>query len=155
MNTYEFFNRNFGKHLVEQDGTPWQAAQRCLSASHLLQTGKSSRLGPGWAVVREGCGTLQLKLDAPGLVIDARTRYEAFLEVLENWTGNPVILMAFDKKPLSIENLFITADLRAVRICTPKGVQTFDWTREPTEGACEYHRILWKQRKLKERENAA
>lgn len=155
MNTYEFFNRNFGKHLVSQEGTPWEATQRALSANHRLKSGSMSRLGSGWAVVREGRAMIQLGVDAEGLVFDSRTRFEAFLEVLETWNEEPVLLMAFDKKPLGIDQLFITADLRAVRICTPKGVQTFDWTREPGPEACEYHRILWNQRLKRDRTRAA
>jgi hypothetical protein len=150
VNTYDFFNRNLGTHLVSQEGTPWEATQRALSANHRLKKGSMSRLGSGWAVVREGRATVQLALDAAGIEFDTRTRYEAFLEVLENWSDEPVLLMTFDKKPLSISQLFITADIRAVRICTPKGVQSFDWTREPSAEACEYHRILWKQRAKKD-----
>jgi hypothetical protein len=155
VNTYEFFNRNLGKHLVSQEGSPWEATQRALSANHRLKKGNMSRLGSGWAVVREGRATVQLALDAVGIEFDSRTRYEAFLEVLENWNDEPVLLMTFDKKPLNIGQLFITADIRAVRICTPKGAQTFDWTREPTADACEYHRILWKQHTAKGRNSDA
>jgi hypothetical protein len=153
MNTYEFFNENFGHHLVDQSGEPWDAAHRCLSASHKLAKGTTGRLGSGWAIVKAGKGIVQLKLAADGLVYDDRTRYEAFLDELENWTGEPVMLLVFDKKPLSISNLFITADLRAVRICTPAGVQTFDWTEPPEKSAPSYHSIMYKQQEKKK--NAA
>lgn len=146
MNTYEFFNENFGRHLVDQSGDPWEAAHRCLNAYHQRALGTTGRLGSGWAIIKQGKGIVQLKLAADGLIYDDRTRYEAFLDELENWTGEPVILLVFDKKPLSISNLFITADLRAVRICTPAGVQTFDWTKEPTSDSPSYHRIMYKQK---------
>ena len=152
MNTYEFFNENFGRHLVDQTGDPWDAAHRCLNANHPLATGKTMRLGAGWAIIKQGEAIVQLKLATKGLIYDDRTRYEAFRDALENWTGKPIMLLAFDKKPLSISNLFITADLRAVRICTPAGVQTFDWTKQPERAAPSYHAIMFKQQ---EKENAA
>jgi hypothetical protein len=153
MNTYEFFNENFGRHLVDQSGNPWEMAHHCLNASHLLAKGTTARLGSGWAIIKQGKGIVQLKMAAKGLVYDDRTRYEAFLSELEHWTGEPVMFLAFDKKPLSISNLFITVDLRAVRICTPKGVETFDWTKAPASDAPSYHKIMFKQQK--EKKNAA
>ncbi len=152
MNTYEFFNQNFSRHLVEQTGDPWDIAQRCLSASHPLAKGTTGRLGSGWAIVKPGQGIVQLKLAVSGLVYDDRTRYGAFLHELESWADVPIMLLVFDKKPLSISNLFITADLRAVRICTPAGVQTFQWTKQPEADAPSYHKIMFKQ---KEKINAA
>lgn len=152
MNTYEFFNENFGCHLVDQSGDPWEVAHHCLNASHQLAKGTTGRLGSGWAIVKKEKGIVQLKLAAKGLIYDDRTRYEAFLDELGKWTGEPVMLLVFDKKPLSISNLFITADLRAVRICTPAGVQTFDWTKAPSPESPSYHRIMFSQ---KEKKNAA
>ncbi|WOJ93682.1 hypothetical protein R0135_00595 [Congregibacter variabilis] len=152
MNTYEFFNAHFGRHLVTQQGEPHEAAQRCLSSSHKLAKGTSGRLASGWAVVKAGRGTVQLKLATEGLEYSDITRYEAFAKELENWDGEPMMLLVFDKKPLSIDKLFITADLRAVRICTPAGVQSFDWTQPPGDSSPAYQRIMSSQLK---KQNAA
>lgn len=146
MNTFDFFNDNFGKLLVEQGNDPYVNAARALSSSHLLASGKTSRLGSGWAIVKENHAVLQLKLAAKGIRYDDRTRFEAITDTLENWDEQPTLLMVFDKAPLPIANIFLTVDLRAVRICTPAGVYTFDYTKEPTETSPQFYRTLYKQR---------
>jgi len=146
VNTFEFFNENFGRYLVEQSGEPHKATSRALSSNHLLAKGTSCRLVSGWAIVKPGKTTIQLKLAAKGLQYDDRKWHEAILDALENWDNEPTLFMIFDKSPLSISNLFLTVDLRAVRICTPSNVQTFDYTKEPGNAAPEYHRVLTKMR---------
>lgn len=161
MNTFEFFNKGLGHHLqtsamsITDDIPAHEVAQQVLSASHVLATGKPSRLASGWAVITEGGALLQLKLAAPakdGLTYSDMTRYEAFLEVLNSWTGEPVMLLQFDKKPLPVTNLFITADLRCVRVCGPKGVETFDWTQPYQPGGSETHKRISNLKAEKEKE---
>ena len=151
MNTFEFFNENFGRHLVDQSGEHYQATSRALSSNHELAKGTSGRLASGWAIIKPGKATIQLKLAATGLHYDDRTRFEAILDELEDWDNEPTLFMTFDKSPLSISNLFLTVDLRAVRICTPSGVQTFDYTTEPRDTAPPFHRTLIKMRKKRVR----
>ncbi|MBL6736473.1 MAG: hypothetical protein ISP76_05200 [Burkholderiales bacterium] len=146
MNTFEFFNQNFGGLLVRQDDDPYKNAARALRSSHLLASGKNSRLGSGWAIVQENHAVLQLKLAAEGITYDDRTRFEAITDALENWDEQPILFMTFAKKPLPIANLFLTIDLRAVRICEPSGVSTFDYTKEPTEISPQFYKTLYKQR---------
>jgi hypothetical protein len=131
MNVYEFFNAGLGRHLVSQNGEPHQAAHRALASTHKLAKGIESRITSGWAIVRPDGAALQQKLAATGITYDARTRIEAFLDELQRWDGTPRLFLMFDKKPIPIANLFLTADLRAVRICSPKGVETFDFNMEP------------------------
>ena len=147
MIAFDFFNDNFGKHLVSQDGSSQENASRALSSSHLTASGKPSRLAAGWAIVKENHATLQLKLAADGIHYDNRTRYQAVRDTLDAWDGSPTLFMTFDKKPLSLSNLFLTVDIRAVRICTPSGVQTFDYTSEPNRYSPEFFRIIFNQRK--------
>ena len=147
MNAFDFLNDNFGKHLVRQDGNSKENAERALSSTHLKADGGSSRLGAGWAIVKENHATLQLKLAADGIHYDDRTRYQAILDALDAWDGSPAIFMVFDKTPLQLSNLFLTLDIRAVRICTPSGVQTFDYTSEPDRHSPEFFIELFKQRK--------
>jgi hypothetical protein len=135
MNVYQFFNAGLGRHLVAQNGEPHQAAKRALSSSHKLAKGIDSRITSGWAIVRPNGALLQQKLAAAGITYDDRTRVDAFLEELQCWDGTPRLFLMFDKKPIPIANLFLTADLRAVRICSPTGVETFDFNAEPAPDA--------------------
>lgn len=131
MNVYEFFNAGLGRYLVDQHGASHQAAHRALSSNHKLSKGGENRITSGWAIVRPDGASLQQKLAASGITYDDRTRVEAFLDELNGWDGTPRLFLMFDKKPIPIANLFLTADLRAVRICSPKGVETFDFNAEP------------------------
>ena len=146
MNVYEFFNAGLGRHLVAQDGEPHQAARRALSSTHKLAKGGENRITSGWAIVRPGGALLQQKLAATGIAYDDRTRFDAFFDELRNWDGSPRLLLVFDKKPIPISNLFLTADLRAVRICSPKGVETFDFNGEPAAEAGDIHRVLHRRK---------
>jgi len=147
MNTFEFFNEYFGKHLVKQEGTATEAAWRALSSNHRLAKGTDSRLASGWAIVRPGSASVQIKLAAAGLHFDERTRYEAFFEELQNWDGDtPRLFLEFNKSPLPIANLFMTVDPRAVRICSPAGVETFNWLQAPEADGSPMHKALWKRK---------
>ena len=147
MNTFEFFNEHFGKHLVKQEGQAHESAWRALSSNHRLSKGSDGRLASGWAIVRPGQSSVQLKLAASGLHFDERTRVEAFLSELQSWDGSsPRIFLMFDKAPVPIANLFISVDPRVVRICSPSGVETFDWTQAPSPDAGGIQKALWNRR---------
>lgn len=97
--------------------------------------------------MRPGQSSVQLKLTAAGLHFDERTRVEAFLSELQSWDGNsPRIFLMFDKAPVPIANLFMTVDPRAVRICSPSGVETFDWSQAPGPAAGGIQKALWNRR---------
>lgn len=149
MNTFDFFNQNFGRFLAEQTGNEMADAQTALSKNHELQTGKTSRLSSGWAIVRPGRSSLQLGVKCTGIEITGNTvsRFQAFIADLQNWEGEPRIYLTFDKRPIPIANLFVTYDLRAVRICSAKGVETFDFTKDPTDESGMVHKVLFKQMK--------
>ena len=147
MNTFEFFNTHFGSRLVKQEGTAPQAAWRALSSSHKLIKGTDSRLSSGWAIVRPGTSSVQLKLAATGLHVDERTRIEAFMDELAHWDGaEPRIFLMFDKAPVPIANLFMSVDRRAVRICSPAGVETFDADATPGPHAGGIQKTIWKRK---------
>ncbi len=147
MNTFEFFNEHFGKHLVSQEGEPHVAAYRALSKSHKLTKGTESRLSSGWAIIRPSISSIQLKLAAAGLHFDERTRVEAFMEELVKWDGNePRIFLMFDKAPVPIENLFMSVDKRSIRICSPAGVESFDMNQAPTEESGGIQKVIWKRK---------
>lgn len=147
MNTFEFFNQNFGRYLVKIEGEPHVAAYRALSANHKLAKGTDSRLASGWAIIRPGRSSIQLKLAAPGLHYDERTRVEAFMEEFEKWDGHePRIFLMFDKAPVPIANLFMSVDRRAVRICSPAGVETFNIDEAPTDESGGIQKAIWKRK---------
>ena len=147
MNTFEFFNQHFGRHLVSQEGEPHMAAHRALSSNHKLAKGTDSRLSSGWAIVRPSTSSVQLKLAATGFRFDERTRIEAFMEEFEHWDGvEPRMFLMFDKAPISLENLFLTVDKRLIRICSPAGVETFDMNKAPTEESGGIQKAIWKRK---------
>ena len=147
MSTFEFFNANFGRHLVSQAGEPHVATYRALSSNHRLSKGTMGRLASGWAIVRPGTSSVQLKLAATGLHFDERTRVEAFMDELERWDGKEArIFLMFDKAPVPIANLFMTVDRRAIRICSPAGVETFNLDQEPPVDAGGIQKVIWKRR---------
>ncbi len=147
MNTYDFFMEHFGRHLIDAKGlTAAQGAEKTLSSNHKTIKGTPSRLSSGWAIVRPGISSLQLKLAAKGLQYDSRTRLEAFMEELLAWDGeSPRIFLEFDKAPVPISNLFITVDRRLIRICSPKNVASFDMSAEPNDASPIIQRAIWKR----------
>ena len=149
MNTLQFFNENFGRHLVAQTGVAAADAQVALSTGHkMAKGGAPQRIASGWAIVREGETTLQFKLASAGLKYSDATRYEAWLNSIEGFSGQPMMLLEFDKKPIPIINLRRTFDVRHICICSPGGVEVFDWTKEATT---KVHRTLVKLRAEREK----
>lgn len=150
MNTYEFFNHSFGRFLTDQSNQPHLDAWKVLSSTHPMTNKKgevsNSRLASGWTIIRPDRASTQLPLIVAGIEIDARTRFEAFADELDQWDGSPRMFLTFDKAPLPIANLFITLDLRAVRICSPGGVETFDYTSPPEKDAGIVQRNIEKHR---------
>lgn len=140
-----FFNENFGRHLVDQTGDPVADARRALSSGHRMKKGGGpQRIASGWAVIRPARSTMQFELAADGIDYSKQTRYEAFLAELENWDGTPRMFIEFAKRPVPVGNLFRTFDLRQVRICSPGGVETFDFTKAPEKDGSKTHKVLWK-----------
>ena len=147
MNVIELFNQGFGRHLVAQTDNPVADAQKALSSGHPMQKGGNpQRIASGWAIIQLNQSVMQFKLAIQGVRYSDQTRYEAFQELLTSWNGTPSILIEFDKKPVPVKNLFITYDVRCVRVCSPKGVETFDYTQEPTKESFRTHKVLWKQK---------
>ena len=149
MNTYDFFMENFGKFLLQDEGLSYELTARVLNSYHEGVGGKKpNRLTAGWALIQPNKAQLQKELAAKGIKYFGPevTRYEAFGGVLNNWKDTPTMFITFGKSSFSIENLFITVDLRQVKICEPSGVQAFDYTQDPDENSPEFHRILFKQR---------
>lgn len=140
MNTFAFFIEYFGRFLVERTGDDIADTERVLNISFTNRAGKPQRLAAGWAVVSPGGSRLQLDIPVRGVETGAAgTRFEAFAAALRR--PLPVMLLAFDKKPLGVNQLFVTHDLRAVRVCDPKAGETFAIGAEATGT---YHRNIRK-----------
>ena len=152
LNTFEFFNQHFGRFLTEQTGDAIADAQKALSMNHPLLSGKTSRLGSGWAIIRPNRSTLQLGVRCSGEIEIAGntvTRFAAFLEDLQKWNGEPRIYLTFDKRPVPASNLFVTYDPRLVRICSPTAIETFDFTQPPRDTSGAVHRNIYKELSIK------
>jgi hypothetical protein len=149
MNTYQFFNQSFGHHLVEQGNRPHMDAWKALTSTHDLtnKEGKASKSRlVGWAIIRPKGAIAQMNLTTPRIKRDERTRFEAFATELINWDGEPRMFLSFDKAPIPIANMFMTLDLRAVRVCLPGGVETFDFTKPAPADAGKMQRNIEKER---------
>lgn len=120
-------------------------AWRALSSTHPLQKGGRNRITSGWAIIRPTGTVMQTRLAVDGIEYDDRTRFQAFAAELMAWDGSPRIFLLFDKAPIPVANIFMTLDLRAVRICSPGGVETFNQTTAPGENAGVVHRNIAKE----------
>lgn len=145
MNTAEFFNAHFGRHLVEQTGDAVADATRALSGGHAMaKGGPPQRIASGWAVISPKGSTLQFKLASPGLRYSEKSRYEAWSNALRDFgPGDVILLVQFDKKPVPVAHLHRTYDLRAVHVCGPTGVDVFDLTQAPVKESSVAHKKLW------------
>jgi hypothetical protein len=149
MNTFEFFREHFGRHLVQPTNQAHVDAWKVLSSTYSVQNAQGkvvkSRLSSGWAIVRPGYSSTQINLMNKEILVSDMTRFEAFARELQEWDGEPRIFITFDKAPLPIAHLFMTVDLRSVRVCTPGGVETFDFLHpHPPEAQMKYERNITK-----------
>ena len=155
MNTFEFLAENFAKHMTDEKiNDPVALTRRALSKSYDLdrppneKTGKvpTSRL-KNWVVVYNGGTMLKLDLAVQGVRREENMTWaQAFVYALENLPA-PWCFLQFENTIMSLSNVFLTHDIRAVRICSPKGVVTLNWLSDPTTNI---HRTM-----LKEKSDAA
>jgi hypothetical protein len=155
MNTFEFIARNFSRYVLPNGLTndPVRDSAVALTMNHLLENGKTSRL-TGWMIVHENGTICQSKLAAAGITGgDPRTRFQAFSESLETWSGT-VCFLTFTKSPINLSNVYLTFDPRWVRVCSPDGVESFDWTAEPSDKAGMAFRNMHKARMKRQKDLA-
>jgi hypothetical protein len=154
--TVAFFARNFVPAMLEHreiTGNAARDADRSLSKTYTplkVKEGKKPmgvRLGSGWAIVSDAGVVIQQGIVTPGAKRSDETRYEAWLDALNQLDGNPILLIEFSKKTVPTKFLARTYDLRAVSICSSTGIDTFDLTIEPGALASMTQRALWNLRK--------
>jgi hypothetical protein len=168
VNTLEFFLQHFGRHFLDQgeaSGDLLRDAVRVLHASHPV-TGKSpSRFNTGHATVIRASGTiLRGGFAVNGIRLTDTNSTELIARTLLDWTGEPVMFLTFEKVLFPPDNLFVTYDLRRVRICNAKAVHTVNFVRvlgadKPAEVAAGWEQRLFrtvkKLRAAEEAEDAA
>ena len=152
MNTFEFLHRNMASILLPNVSNDLVSdCSEAFKASYLRKPkpgkteGKPGRLS-GWAIVKEGMLILQsdLAMECPNLIVgDQRTKYEAWLEELNNFKP-PVCFIGFTQSTTNLNNVYLTYDLRVVTICGPSSFERFNYLSEPGKGAGMTHRILHK-----------
>jgi hypothetical protein len=149
MNTFVFLREHFARYVLPDLSNDAVAdCKRALTMNHLLVTGKSGRLS-GWVMVKKDKTYIQAKIAAKHanlITADPRTRYEAWYEELENFSG-PTCFIEFTKSTFNIGNIFLTHDARVVKICGPASSQTFNYTDEPNEASGVAHKVLAKMRR--------
>lgn len=148
MNAIQLLNHGFGRHLIEQGDDPVLNAQKALSSAYpMKKKDLRVRISSGWAIIQENRAVMQFQIKcSPHITFSEKTRYEAFEELLTSWDGTPSLLLVFDKSTIPVHNLHITYDSRCVRICSPEGVETFNYHNEPTRHGPLTHKILWKRK---------
>ena len=148
MNTFVFLRDHFARYLLpELSNDAIADTKRALTMNHLLVTGKSARLS-GWVMVKKDKTYLQGNLAAkhPKLITaDPRTRYDAWYEELKDFKG-PTCFIEFTQSTFNISNVFLTYDLRVVKICGPASFQTFNYLNEPDKSSGVAHKVLAKKR---------
>ena len=144
----EFFNDNFGRYLVEQTDDPVANARRALSSGHRMHKGgRPQRIASGWAIVRPGALHHAVRTGSRRHRLQQADPLRGLSCGTGSWDGTPRMFLEFAKRPVPVANLFRTFDLRQVRICSPTGVETFDFTKAPEKDGCKTHKVLWKLKK--------
>lgn len=148
MNTFVFLRDHFARYLLpELTNDAIADTKRALTMNHLMATGKFGRL-TGWALVKQDKTYIQSKIAAahPNLITaDPRTRYDAWYEELKDFKG-PTCFIEFTQSTFNISNIFLTYDLRAVKICGPASSQTFNYLNEADKSSEKAHKHLAKKR---------
>ena len=134
MNSAEFFMRYAGDKLLPADkrtGDDVNDAAALLAMALPQHTGKTLRLSSCWMVITPTGVTTSFKalpttgFDTSGTV----ARKDAIVAALKQ---GDCMLLALSKRSMTAQDLFITYDARAARLCSPGEVKTFDATKEKT-----------------------
>ena len=133
MNGPEFFMLHAGYRLLpshEKTEDVVKDADRLFSISLPLNTGKSLRLSSCWFVVTADWVATSFKtLPETGFRhdLDRKTAIDLALKA-----GNPCVLLALGKRTMTANDIYVTHDPRAVRLCEQGKTRTYDATKEKT-----------------------
>ena len=134
MNSAEFFMRYAGDKLLHPDmrtGDDVKDAATVLTIAHPLHTGKTLRLSSCWMVITPTGVTTSFKaLPSTGFDTSGKIAYkDAMFAALKQ---GDCMLLVLNKRSTTVQDLFISYDARAARLCGPGEVKTFDATKEKT-----------------------
>jgi hypothetical protein len=89
------------------------------------------RIAGGFVIVTEDGVRMQFPVKAGAAVCQqGKTLKEALVELKQNWTGEPVVVMSMAKKALPLSNIRRSVDLRKVAVCSAEGVRFIDMEAE-------------------------
>jgi hypothetical protein len=133
VNTLDFFLRYFGHHFLDphdRTGDPLKDTVRVLHASHPVRDKSPSRFTTGnVAVIRARDTVLRGGFDVWGIRLTDVNSTELIARTLLDWDDEPVMLLTFEKVLFPPDNLFVTYDLRRVRVCNAKAVHDVNFVR--------------------------
>jgi hypothetical protein len=144
MTTFEFLASYGAARFGIETGNPIADVEHWLNSGHPQLDGKPRRPSDTWMIVSRDKLETQQRFANPGIVISNESEIPAYLRHLMSWDGTPFCFLKLEKKRLYLRGIFLTYDLRAVRVCTPRSVETFDFTRTPSESSGGYHHRIWK-----------
>lgn len=134
MNGAEFFMKHAGNKMLPAEsrtGNAVKDAATVLSVSHPLHTGKSLRLSSCWMVITPEKVVTSFKAH-PSTGFDTSGAFERKQAITDALKSGDCMLLALGKRTMTPQDLYITYDARAARLCSQDGVKTFDATKEPT-----------------------
>lgn len=134
MNSAEFFMKYAGDKMLPAElrtGNAIKDAATVLSMSHPLYTGKTLRLSSCWMVITPEKVVTSFKAH-PGTGFDTSGTVERKFAIPAALKSGDCMLLALGKRTMTPQDLYITYDARAARLCSQDGVKTFDATKEAT-----------------------
>jgi len=144
MTTFEFLAAYGAARFGLNSGNPVADVEKWLNSSHPQIESAPRRPCDTWLIVSVGALETRQRFSSPEVRIVDEVDSQAFARHLTEWDGQPRCFISLDKKRLYLKGLFLTYDLRAVRICTSRGCETFDFTQPPNETSGKYHHRIWK-----------
>jgi hypothetical protein len=130
MNGAEFFMLHAGKRMLpleELTGDHIADCNSLLGRSLPLNTGKDLRFSSCWMVVTPSWVATSFKaLPQTGFDL-SKTWAQARKEALQS--GEPCLIIKVGKRSLRAQDLFVTYDPRATRICDASKCETMDITK--------------------------
>ena len=134
MNSAQFFMRYAGDKLLPANmrtGDDGKDAATVLAIAHPLHTGKTLRLSSCWMVITPTGVTTSFKA-LPSTGFDTSGTTERKVAIVAALKQGDCMLLALSKRSMTAQDLFISYDARAARLCSPGEVKTFDATKEKT-----------------------
>ena len=125
MNAPEFFVKHFGKKVwadVALTGDYIKDCRTMLRSSAWLSTGVQKRFSSAWAVITEDWTQTSFKVDDRAGIQSTMKHQDAVKAAMA--TGKPFLYLMLGMKSTVAEDLYLTYDPRALRVCGQGEVET-------------------------------